>query len=908
MRLFLLFFFFSFLGFSQSNSSEVNQALNTAKAQNIKTKSQVQNALQQNGISESQARALARQKGVNYDEILNSNFTNGAATLSDTINKDPNVSDLKISADSSVYDISVKNEVPKPVLDTDEAPSTYFGYTIFKNNPYLNKEYLLGNIDEGYLISPGDEMRIITYGDNSLEQNVTVDRNGNINVTGYGLFFASGMTFKTLKSRLKLFLGKYLSGLMSSPARTFLDVSLTQLRPVKVVVLGQVNSPGPHILNTSGSALSALYAAGGVKYSGSLREIKIYRNNKLHKTIDLYDYITKGELRQDIRLTNNDIVFVGARKNSIQLSGELYNPAIYETLPGEDLNSLIKIAGGLPPTTQTNKINISRIIPSKDRTSEIISDRTLLTLALDDTKINLVDGDTITFFQILDIESNVVSISGHVFDPGVYSLQGYSDLKSLIFDAAKGIQPDVYLERVDVVSVSILDGIETYNSYVLSDVISGDVAIQLKDRDRVIVYSILQVEGGKLISIEGYGVTPQTIAWKENFSLYDFIFSARIQNQEIRNQFEVQIDSIAVENSDFSTNLLRSQIDSIAVDNTDFLTNLLRSRIDLKRYNIETGDYTSLKYDYNDIEALKAVLLVPKDKVLIYGKSVTEVTNKTVSIFGYVTTNASFPLERNMYVEDVILLAGGFEFSADQTSATVNRQEIDPVNERLIERFEVILDKDYLLGLKDRPENGFVLKHKDIISVKKLEGFIEAERVSVSGEVVFPQSVLLEFRNSSLADILEACNGLTKYANLEASYLKRDGNIIALDLSNIGSSDKIFVNGDELFIASNKGEVQVTGAVQNPSNFIWDKNLRAKKYLRNSGGKTRKASKSYLVLPNGQTKKISFFKNPRVFPNSIIVVNTKEINKNKGKFLDDFSKVFTILASTLTTVLLATRL
>jgi len=93
------------------------------------------------------------------------------------------------------------------------------------------------------LISPGDEMRIITYGDNSLEQNVTVDRNGNINIKGYGLFFASGMTFKTLKSRLKLFLGKYLSGLMSSPARTFLDVSLTQLRPVKVVVLGQVQSP-----------------------------------------------------------------------------------------------------------------------------------------------------------------------------------------------------------------------------------------------------------------------------------------------------------------------------------------------------------------------------------------------------------------------------------------------------------------------------------------------------------------------------------------------------------------------------------------------------------------------------------------------------------------------------------------
>ena len=864
--------FFSLLSFAQTNNSEANQAINTAKSQNIKTKSQVQNALKQNGISESQARQMARQKGLNYDEVLDSNFTDDAVTPSDSF-KDATVSDLENNADlESDTDDVTEEDTQDPVSVTAKNPSRYFGYNIFRNNPYLNKEYLLGNIDEGYLIAPGDQMRIITYGDNSLEQNVTVDRNGNINITGYGLFFASGMTFKTLKSRLNTFLGKYLSGLMTSPPRTFMDVSLTQLRPVKVVVLGQVQSPGPHILNTSGSALSALYAAGGIKYSGSLREIKIYRNNKLYKTIDLYDYITKGELRQDIRLTNNDIVFVGARKNSIQLRGELYNPAIYETLPGEDLNSLLKIAGGLPPTTQTNKINISRIIPSEERTLEVISDRTLLTVALDDTKIDLVDGDTITFFQILDNESNLVSISGHVFDPGVYSLQGYSDLKSLIFDAAKGIKPDVYLERVDVVSV--LDGVEIYNSYVLSDVISGDVTIQLADADRAIVYSNASVEGSKSVSIGGYGVTAQAIPWKENFSLYDFIFSAS------------------------------------AVDSPEFLTNLLRSRIDLKRYNLDTGDYSSLKYDYNDIEALKAVFLVPKDKVVIYGKSLTEPTNKKVSIFGYVNGSGTFPLQKNMFVEDVILLAGGFTFSADQTVAIVNRQEIDPVNERLIEKFEVSLDKDYLLGLKDTPDNGFVLSHKDMITIKKQEGYLEAERISVTGEVVFPQSIILEFRNSSLKDILDACDGLTKYANLDASYLIRNGKIIILDLSKVKNSDKIFENGDELFIASNKGEVSVDGAVQNPSVFIWDKNLRAKNYIRNSGGKTKKASKAYIVFPNGKTKKISFFRNPKVFANSRIVVNSKE-EKDKsdlGDSLEKFASVFTIIASTLTTVLLVTRL
>jgi protein involved in polysaccharide export with SLBB domain len=466
----------------------------------------------------------------------------------------------------------------------------------------------------------------------------------------------------------------------------------------------------------------------------------------------------------------------------------------------------------------------------------------------------------------------VVSISGHVFDPGVYSLQGYSDLKSLIFDAAKGIMPDVYLERVDV--VSILDGIEIYNSYVLSDVISGDVTIQLADADRAIVYSNASVEGSKSVSIGGYGVTAQTIPWKENFSLYDFIFSAS------------------------------------AVASPEFLTNLLRSRIDLKRYNLDTGDYSSLKYDYNDIEALKAVFLVPKDQVVIYGKSLTEPTNKKVSIFGYVNGSGTFPLQKNMFVEDVILLAGGFTFSADQTVAIVNRQEIDPVNERLIEKFEVSLDKDYLLGLKDTPDNGFVLSHKDMITIKKQEGYLEAERISVTGEVVFPQSIILEFRNSSLKDILDACDGLTKYANLDASYLIRNGKIIILDLSKVKNSDKIFENGDELFIASNKGEVSVDGAVQNPSVFIWDKNLRAKNYIRNSGGKTKKASKAYIVFPNGKTTKISFFRNPKVFANSRIVVNSKE-EKDKsdlGDSLEKFASVFTIIASTLTTVLLVTRL
>ena len=345
-------------------------------------------------------------------------------------------------------------------------------------------------------------------------------RNGNINIRGYGLFFASGNTFKTLKSRLKLFLGKYLSGLVSSPAKTFMDVSLTQLRPVKVVVLGQVNAPGPHILNTSGSALSALYAAGGVKTSGTLREIKIYRNNKLFKTIDLYNYITKGQLKEDVTLTNNDIVFVDSRKNSATLIGEVYNSFTYELLENENLEDLIGFSGGLPVTAQTTKVNISRITPADKRTSEIVADRELITINYQETiraskKTTLLDGDKITFFPILDLELNKVTISGHVYEPGNYSLSAFKNLRSLILNAAKGVKPEVYLDKVDVTSLlNGIDGTQLLNSYNLSDIISGKKDIVLQDLDEVIVYSNLEIEGVKNVSISGYG-----IIYRENDSI-----------------------------------------------------------------------------------------------------------------------------------------------------------------------------------------------------------------------------------------------------------------------------------------------------------------------------------------------------------------------------------------------------
>ena len=874
MRYFFIIILISLTGFSQTNEALINQAIQTVKSQNITTRTQVLDTLRANGITEAQARQLAIQRGISFDQLINDLFPN-INLQNSIVEQSSNLDESQVIAEDSVAnnylndsDNSVDNDGPK-----------YFGYNIFNNNPYLDKEYLLGNIDEGYLIAPGDELRIITYGDNSFEQNVIVDRNGNINIRGYGLFFASGNSFKTLKSRLKIFLGKYLSGLTSDPQKTFMDVSLTQLRPVKVVVLGQVSAPGPHILNTSGSALSALYAAGGVSTSGSLREIKIYRNNKLYKTIDLYDYITKGQLKEDVRLTNNDIVFVDVRKNSFLLQGEVYNNAVFELKENEGLAELLKYSGGLPVTAQTTKVNISRITPPENRSKDIIADRELITFNYQEAKdlgkeIKLYDGDKITFFPILDLELNQVTILGHVVEPGMYSLSTYNDLKSLIIDAAKGFLPDVYLDRVDV--TSIRNGINISNSYNLNDVLSSKIVIELNDMDQVEVYSNERVEGAKFVSISGYGVENMTTSWKENLTIYDLIFSAT------------------------------------QINNPDFLTNLLKSRIDIKRFNNDTGDYSTLRYEFNNAEELKSTLLYPRDKVILFSTGTTENIDKTVGIFGYVNNPDIYELEENMYVEDLLLLSGGFGISANQEDIILNRPEIDTSNERVVRKYNIKIDKDYLLGLKDKPDHGFLLNDRDILVVKQILGYSQNVRISISGEVNFPQTVVAEFRNSSLGDIINFAGGLTAYANLEASYLIRDGNIITLNFKNL-NAEEIFEDGDVINISSNKGIVSTTGAVTNESNFIWKKGLKAKKYIKNSGGKISKdAGKSYVVLPNGKTKKIGWFKNPRVLPNSTIVIDFKpegtNIRSSIEKFISDITGTLQFVAAALTSVLVATRL
>lgn len=848
----------------------------------ISSRQEAINALASKGISLTQAQEMARLRGIDFDTFLENYLktkkkSSAVGNASKGMGNDV-VTRIKTMAIDSIQKDSLPDFDQK--IQKEKGSEAYFGYDIFINNPFGQKEYLVGNIDEGYILAPGDELRITAFGDNSLEVVSKIDLNGNVTFPKLGVFSAAGNSLKTVNARLKTYLGRYYSGLLSTPARTFLDVSLTQIRPVKVSVLGNVNTPGPHLVNGMATVLNALYASGGVSTSGTLRAVKVYRNNRLIKTIDLYDFITQGNIDTDIRLANNDVLFVGPRLSSVTLKGKVKKEAIYELKENESLTDLLTFSGGLLPDASVNSINISRIKPFEERNQQLVFDRFLTTVnytnLTEDAKKNfkLIDGDVVTLQSILAKEINQIKIAGNVNAPGTYSLAAYNNLQGLIVNGAKGLLPKTYLEKVDVFREDEAGSL-SFKTYNLNSVLTGNVKALLKENDSVKVYSMEEVSGIETVSISGFVPEPKTIFWRAGLSLFDFIFS------------------------------------SVSYDEVDFQTKVLGSRVDLLRFNENSGQYSKTQYTLDDLDRLMSTQLLPNDKVVLYSKNVTEDLTLSITVKGQVVKPGEYELQQNMLVEDAILAAGGFTEIANKSTVYINSLNRVVADGTYSEEVVYNLDLDYLLGLKAQPENPRTLQNYDIISVAAPIRAKEQPTVIVSGEVNYPRPVILEKDKTGLKDVINSVGGLSNLAYLKSSYVVRDSFLLSVDLNKAYAENTLSLqDGDKLTIGSTITPVETVGAVLNPSGFTWKKGKRAKYYISKSGGKKKRIEQMYVRHANGQSEKIGFLKNPRVYPGSEIVVVAKpeRTGENKRQFFDDFIRIFGLVTGALTTVILAKQL
>ncbi len=616
-----------------SNAQTSAQISRELEKRGITSFEQIQSELKKRGMTEADARRQARLYGIDYDSyvanyLLKVSNANGEDTLkpieqigTDTIN---------FNAFSSKGDTLPATPVSKDTLSSLQEED-YFGYDIFTNNPAANQFAMVGNIDPGYIIGPGDEIRLYLWGESELQFEGKVDINGNLFVPDIGQIFVSGVSYDQLNTRLKQYLSRFYSGLTSDPPNIFLDVSLSKLRPIRIVMMGESNNPGSHLMTSFATVVNSLYASGGVKTSGSLREIKVFRNNKPLATIDFYDYLTTGKVSDDVRLVSNDVVFIKTRMSSIKLFGEVNQAGIFELKPGEGIRDLVRFAGGLKPTAYTGTVRVKRLKSISQRNGNNVYDREIITidynqLIKEDQDFKLQDGDEITFAKVLDEFENQVVITGSVFRPGDYELTVDMTVKQLL-EKAGGVKPDTYLHKLDLFRKD-RNGDLKFRSVSLANAINDSGSLDnltLQANDSIRVYNEKELKTLEMVSIDGFVRTPRQMVWRENLTLYDLVFM------------------------------------SVNIEDLEYQNRILTSRADLFRFKEGDLEYSVIPFTLEDLLDGKFNMdLKPKDKVVLYSKDITKELENYIVVKGAIKSEGRYQLLDSMTIEDAILRAGGF--------------------------------------------------------------------------------------------------------------------------------------------------------------------------------------------------------------------------------------------------------
>ena len=350
--------------------------------------------------------------------------------------------------------------------------SRVFGVDVFRRTTTQFMPLLSGPVPADYKLGAGDVMVLILTGDVELAYTLQITREGFVLIPQVGQVYVSNLTLDQLRDVLYQRLGRVYSGVKrSAGATTRFDVSVANVRVNQVYVVGEVSQPGAYRISSLGTVLTALYAAGGVTERANMRGIEIQRLSKKVTTLDLYDYLLRGDTRNDIRLETGDVVFVPVHGTRVQISGGVLRPAIYELGENESLSDLIRVAGGFRSDAELRRIAIHRILLAGDRGPGPVM-RTVVDVALplasatthgsavhrgEDPMsgviiptVGLQDGDSVVIDVVPPLGSTYyVAVAGMVMKPGQYPWHPGMTLRELVL-LARGPRVGAYLKEAEI--------------------------------------------------------------------------------------------------------------------------------------------------------------------------------------------------------------------------------------------------------------------------------------------------------------------------------------------------------------------------------------------------------------------------------------------------------------------------
>ena len=386
-----------------------------------------------------------------------------------------------------------------------------FGRDIFNNKELSFEPNMNIATPQRYVLGPGDNVIIDVYGASQKTFNVVVSPDGEVTIEDFGPIKVSGLTVEQANAKVRSLLGARYSS-----SKTKLTVG--QTKTMMVNVMGEVKVPGTYTLSAFATVVHALYMAGGINDLGTLRNIKVYRQNRLVTVVDIYDYILNGKLTGNIRLMDNDVIVVGPYDCLVTISGKVKRPMIYEMKKSESVGSIIKYAGGFTGDAYTKAVRLLRKTGREYSVFNIGE--------FDINSFHLADGDSIGVDSIINRYENMVEIKGAIFRPGMYNIgKDINSVRTLI-EHAEGLTEEAFTNRAIIHRMKSDRTLEVI-AVDVKGIMDGSVAdVPLKKNDVLFIPTKTEMQTKRTITIHGEVNYPGMYVYADHETLEDFILQA----------------------------------------------------------------------------------------------------------------------------------------------------------------------------------------------------------------------------------------------------------------------------------------------------------------------------------------------------------------------------------------------
>ena len=469
-----------------------------------------------------QARSSQQDGGTNQQGRLrySKGDTTGAAFFNQFFGADSTRDSLRFY--QSIEYLKYQTKRDSIALAKQKLKDKIFGFSLFNDKTSTFEPSLNIPTPKNYQLGAGDELIVDIYGASEQSYQLQISPDGMVYINNLGPVNLNGLTIEEATNRLRNRLSSSIyTGLdpaNESNKDTFMQVSLGQIRSIKVSVIGEASKPGTYTIPSLATVFNALYSAGGPTVTGSFRNINVIRGDSIISTFDLYDLLVDGDQSSNIRLQEQDIIQIEPYQNRVEIEGEVKRPGIYEMDKGESLAKLLNFAGRFTGDAYTDRIKIIGSTNRQRRINDVAQED------FDDFEIR--NGDLVTVNEVLERFKNIVEIRGAVFREGKYQVTDTTTVHSLI-KRADGLRGDafqnrglIYREQDDYTLKTLRFDIQQ----VMQNPDQHDIA--LKENDLVVISSIFDLRDDYFVEIEGAVQHPEQYQYADGMTLQDIIFQA----------------------------------------------------------------------------------------------------------------------------------------------------------------------------------------------------------------------------------------------------------------------------------------------------------------------------------------------------------------------------------------------